>query len=69
MRVKLGNDIYVCDMAACNSVSILLRTGNGIYEVECGCVSEAQRCYNLLLTQGWYDFSEHDYRKLSMQVS
>ena len=65
MRVRLGNDIYFCDKAAVYSdTSIVLKTSTCIFKVECSSNNEAQRCFNALLIQGWYDFTEHIYTKI-----
>ena len=63
MRVKLGHRIRFCTVATHRDDSklILLTTDNGVYTVEMKSWSEAGQCFEMLLTNGYYDFSECDY--------
>ncbi len=63
MRVKLGKRIHFCTLATHtdNSSLILLTIRNEVYTVEMSSIQEAYRCHELLLVNGYYDFSECEY--------
>jgi len=60
MRVKLGNSCTVATHRD-DSKLILLTTSNGVYTVEVNSSEEANNCFDLLLANGYYDFSECEY--------
>ncbi len=61
MRVKLGDRIYLCNVATLAGKLILLTTSNGVYTVNINSAFKAECCHDNLLFYGFYDFTGYEY--------
>lgn len=63
MRVQFGCRIYLCTLATHTKGSklLLLTTPNGVYTVDMVTCEQAEKAYNELLINGYYDVSRYEY--------